>query len=228
MSVIGYDAYLSVNNALHLSKHAKVVAKLEDMLPECDFLTVHVHANDETNGMINSNVFSHMKDGAVLMNYARASIVDTDSLKAALASGKISKYVCDFPNEDIKGLDNVILTPHLGASTDEAEDNCAEMAVDEMMDYLENGNIKNSVNFPAVDMGICRVASRVGILHKNIPNMIGSISSAISELNISDMTNRSRGEYAYTLLDLDSKVTPAAIEHLKAVNGIISVRVIKE
>jgi D-3-phosphoglycerate dehydrogenase len=228
MSVIGYDAYLSVNNALHLSKHAKVVAKLEDMLPECDFLTVHVHANDETNGMINSNVFSHMKDGAVLMNYARASIVDTDSLKAALASGKISKYVCDFPNEDVKGLDNVILTPHLGASTDEAEDNCAEMAVDEMMDYLENGNIKNSVNFPAVDMGICRVASRVGILHKNIPNMIGSISSAISELNISDMTNRSRGEYAYTLLDLDSKITPAAIEHLKAVNGIISVRVIKE
>lgn len=228
MNVIGYDAYLSVNNALHLSKHAKVVDNLDEMLPYCDFLTVHVHANAETNGMINKHVFSQMKEGAVLLNYARASIVDTEALKEALYSSKISKYVTDFPNSDMVGLPNVIITPHLGASTDEAEDNCAEMAVDEMMDYIENGNIKNSVNFPSVNMGVCRVASRVGILNKNIPNMIGSITSAISELNISNLTNRSRGQYAYTLLDLDSPITEEAINHLKAVDGIISVRVIKE
>lgn len=228
MNVIGYDAYLSVNNALHLSKHAKVVDNLDEMLPYCDFLTVHVHANAETNGMINKHVFSQMKEGAVLLNYARASIVDTDALKEALYSCKISKYVTDFPNSDMVGLPNVIITPHLGASTDEAEDNCAEMAVDQMMDYIENGNIKNSVNFPSVNMGVCRVASRVGILNKNIPNMIGSITSAISELNISNLTNRSRGQYAYTLLDLDSPITEEAINHLKAVDGIISVRVIKE
>lgn len=228
MNVIGYDAYLSVNNALHLSKHAKVVDNLDEMLPYCDFLTVHVHANAETNGMINKHVFSQMKEGAVLLNYARASIVDTEALKEALYSSKISKYVTDFPNSDMVGLPNVIITPHLGASTDEAEDNCAEMAVDEMMDYIENGNIKNSVNFPSVNMGVCRVASRVGILNKNIPNMIGSITSAISELNISNLTNRSRGQYAYTLLDLDSPITEEAINHLKAVDGIISVRVIKK
>ena len=197
------------------------------MLPECDFLTVHVHANAETNGMINKHVFSMLKEGAVLLNYARASIVDIDALKEALYSSKISKYVTDFPNTDMVGLPNVILTPHLGASTDEAEDNCAEMAVTQMMDYIENGNIKNSVNFPAVNMGKCCVASRVGILHRNIPNMIGSITSAISELNISNLTNRSRSQYAYTLLDLDSPITKEAIEHLKAVDGIISVRVIK-
>ncbi len=227
MKVMGYDAYLSVNNALHLSDRAYVVSRMEDMLPFCDFITVHVHATDETNGMINAEIFSKMKPGAVLMNFSRASIVDTESLKEALASGKISKYVTDFPNADVKGLDNVIMTPHLGASTDEAEDNCAKMAVTEMMDYLENGNIKNSVNYPAVDMGVCRVASRIALLHKNIPNMITKITSAISELNIADMTNRSRGSFAYTLLDLDSKVTPNAIKHLEGIPGMIKVRVIK-
>lgn len=227
MRVMGYDAHLSVNNALHLSDRAYVVNRLEDMLSACDFITMHVHATDETNGMINADVFSKMKDGAVLMNFSRASIVETEALKAALASGKISKYVTDFPNADMKGLPNVIMTPHLGASTDEAEDNCAKMAVSELMDYLENGNIKNSVNFPAVDMGTCRVASRIGILHKNIPNMLGKITSAITELNIADLTNRSRGDFAYTLLDLDSNVTPEAITHLEAIPGIIKVRVIK-
>lgn len=228
MNVIGYDAYLSVNNALHLSKHARVVDNLDEMLPECDFLTVHVHANAETNGMINKHVFDNLKEGAVLLNYARASIVDTAALKEALTSGRLSKYVTDFPNDEMLGMPNTIITPHLGASTDEAEDNCAEMAVDQLMDYIENGNITNSVNFPSVNMGRCCVASRVGILHKNIPNMIGSITSAISELNISNLTNRSRGQYAYTLLDLDSQITSQAIDHLKAVNGIISVRIIKE
>ena len=153
--------------------------------------------------------------------------MDTDALKDALASGKISKYITDFPNKDIQGLENVILTPHLGASTEEAEANCAEMAVRQMMDYLENGNIRNSVNFPAVNMGVCRSVSRIAILHKNIPNMIGTITKAISELNISDLTNRSRGEYAYTLIDLDSEITKEAVEHLKAVDGMIRIRIIK-
>lgn len=227
MKVKGYDAYLSVKNALHLSKHAVVLDQLEYMLPICDFVSVHVHANDETNGMINAEIISKMKDGAVLLNYSRASIVDTQALKDALSSGKISKYVTDFPNDEIKGFPNVILTPHLGASTDEAEDNCAEMAVTEMMDYIENGNISNSVNFPAVDMGKCRAVSRIALLHKNVPNMIGKITGTISELNISDMTNRSRSGYAYTLLDLDSPVTPDAMELLKSIDGMIRVRLVK-
>ena len=227
MKVIGYDAYLSVKNALHISDKVRVVEKLDDMLPECDFLTVHVHANESTNGMINENTFSKIKKGAVLLNYARASIVETAALKDALESGIISKYVTDFPNEDMVGLPNVILTPHLGASTDEAEDNCAAMAVEEMMDYIENGNITNSVNFPACNMGACCAASRIALLHKNVPNTISQITNAITEPNISDMTNRSRGGYAYTLLDLDSALTPEAIEKLKNVNGIIRVRVIK-
>ncbi len=228
MKVMGYDAYLSVRNALHLSKHAIVVDKMEDMLPECDFLTVHVHANDETNGMINDNVFARMKDGSVLLNYARASIVDTDALRKALESGRISKYVTDFPDEEMKPLRNVIMTPHLGASTDESEDNCAEMAVTELMDYIENGNITNSVNFPAVDMGKCGASSRIALLHRNVPNMISKITGTVSELNISDMTNRSRGSYAYTLIDLDSKVLPTALDSLRAIDGMIRVRLIGE
>ena len=227
MRVMGYDAHLSVNNALHLSDRAYVVNRLEDMLSACDFITMHVHANAETNGMINADVFSKMKDGAVLMNFARASIVDTAALKDALASGKISKYVTDFPNEDMKGLDNVIMTPHLGASTDEAEDNCAKMAVTELMDYIENGNIKNSVNYPAVDMGTFRTASRMAVLHRNVPKMIGQVTDAISELNIADLTNRSRGDFAYTLLDLDSPITPEAVAHLEEIPEIIKVRIIK-
>ncbi len=226
MKVIGYDAYLSVKNALHISDKVQVVEKLDDMLPECDFLTVHVHANDATNGMINGDTFAKMKDGSVLLNYARASIVDTPSLKEALESGKLRKYVTDFPNEDMPGLPNVILTPHLGASTMEAEDNCAVMAVEEMMDYIENGNITNSVNFPACHMEACRGANRLALFHKNIPNIIAQITNAITELNISDMMNKSRGDYAYTLMDLDSPVTGETIEKLNKIKGLIRFRVI--
>ena len=227
MKVLGYDAYLSVKNALHISNNVQVVEKLDDMLPQCDFLTVHVHANSSTNGMINADTFAKIKKGAVLLNYARASIVDTPALKDALESGVISKYVTDFPNEDIAGLPNVILTPHLGASTEEAEDNCAAMAVEEMMDYIENGNITNSVNFPVCHMGRCCAKSRVALLHKNIPNMIGQITNAINEMNIRDMTNRSQGDYAYTLLDLDSELAPETVQKLKNISGMIRVRKIK-
>ena len=226
MKVYGYDAYLSVRNALHITDKVHVVEKLDDMLPECDFLTVHVHANDSTNGMINADTFSKMKDHSVLLNYARASIVDTPSLKEALESGKLRKYVTDFPNEDISGLPNVILTPHLGASTVEAEDNCAVMAVEQMMDYIENGNITNSVNFPACNMGVCQKANRLALFHKNIPNTIAQVTNAITELNISDMMNKSLGGYAYTLIDLDSPVSAKTIEELNTINGLIRVRVI--
>lgn len=226
MSVIGYDAYLSVKNALHLSKHATVVDKLDDMLPLCDYLTVHVHANEETNGMINEEVIGKMKDNSVLLNFARNSIVDVSAVAAALKSGKLCRYVTDFPTEEVSKLPNVIMTPHLGASTDDAEDNCAEMAVEEMMDYIENGNICRSVNFPDVDMGKCRVASRIALIHRNMPSMISKISQTLTA-NISDMTNRSRGNFAYTLLDLDEKVPASDINALNSIDGMIRVRLIK-
>lgn len=226
MNVIGYDAYLSVKNALHLSKHATVVDKLDDMLPLCDYLTVHVHANEETNGMINEEVIGKMKDNSVLLNFARNSIVDVSAVAAALKSGKLCRYVTDFPTEEVSKLPNVIMTPHLGASTDDAEDNCAEMAVEEMMDYIENGNICRSVNFPDVDMGKCRVASRIALIHRNMPSMISKISQTLTA-NISDMTNRSRGNFAYTLLDLDEKVPASDINALNSIDGMTRVRLIK-
>ena len=226
MNVIGYDAYLSVKNALHLSKHATVVDKLDDMLPLCDYLTVHVHANEETNGMINEEVIGKMKDNSVLLNFARNSIVDVSAVAAALKSGKLCRYVTDFPTEEVSKLPNGIMTPHLGASTDDAEDNCAEMAVEEMMDYIENGNICRSVNFPDVDMGKCRVASRIALIHRNMPSMISKISQTLTA-NISDMTNRSRGNFAYTLLDLDEKVPASDINALNSIDGMIRVRLIK-
>lgn len=226
MNVIGYDAYLSVKNALHLSKHATVVDKLDDMLPLCDYLTVHVHANEETNGMINEEVIGKMKDNSVLLNFARNSIVDVSAVASALKSGKLCRYVTDFPTEEVSKLPNVIMTPHLGASTDDAEDNCAEMAVEEMMDYIENGNICRSVNFPDVDMGKCRVASRIALIHRNMPSMISKISQTLTA-NISDMTNRSRGNFAYTLLDLDEKVPASDINALNSIDGMIRVRLIK-
>ncbi|MGP1441723.1 MAG: 3-phosphoglycerate dehydrogenase family protein [Anaerovoracaceae bacterium] len=226
MNVIGYDAYLSVKNALHLSKHAKVVDKLEDMLPLCDYLTVHVHANEETKGMINEDILNRMKDGSVLLNYARDSIVDVQAVDAALKSGKLYRYVTDFPTEAASKLPNIIMTPHLGASTDDAEDNCAEMAIEELMDYIENGNIRRSVNFPDVDMGKCRVSSRLALIHRNMPSMISKISQTLTA-NISDMTNRSRGNFAYTLLDLDERVPASDINALSSIDGMIRVRLIK-
>ena len=227
MKVIGYDAYLSVKSALHLDNSIRIVENIEDMLPELDYLTVHVHANDETNGMINADVFNAVKPGLVLLNYARASIVDFTAVKKALEYGTVRKYVTDFPNEEVLTLPNTIVTPHMGASTDDAEDNCAEMAVHELMDYVENGNIKNSVNLPAVDMGVCAAASRIACIHRNVPNMIGQITATITAHNIRDLTNRSREGFAYTLIDLDSKITDETVEELRKIDDMIRVRVIK-
>ncbi len=227
MKVIGYDAYLSVRNALNLSNSIRIVTDMKEMLPELDYLTVHVHANDETNGMINAEVFDDLKHGCILLNYARGSIVDCAALKKAMEYGIVAKYVTDFPDEDVIRMENTIVTPHIGASTDDAEDNCAEMAVSQMMDYIEHGNIKNSVNFPAIDMGCCRTESRIAVMHKNIPQMIGQITNTVTAHNISNLTNRSRDGFAYTMLDLDSKITDQTIHDLEAIEGVIRVRIIK-
>ena len=227
MDVYGADPYLSVENALKLSGKVHYVKSNKEIFEKCDYITLHVPALPDTKGMINAEAIASMKKTVRLLNFARDTLVDEKAIIDALANGGMACYVTDFATDGLIGLDGVVAMPHLGASTPESEDNCAVMAVREIVDYIENGNIKNSVNFPAVNMGKCCVASRVGILHRNIPNMIGSITSAISELNISNLTNRSRSQYAYTLLDLDSPITKEAIEHLKAVDGIISVRVIK-
>lgn len=179
--------------------------------------------------MINQDTIASMKDGVVVLNFARDLLVDDDAMAEALASGKVRRYVTDFPNPKSVHMDNVIAIPHLGASTEESEDNCAVMAVEEMMDYLENGNIRNSVNYPSCDMGVCHVASRIAVMHENIPNMIGQVTGMLAGqgVNISDMTNKSRGDFAYSLLDIDSPVTDAAIEQLKSITSVLKVRVVK-
>ena len=184
---------------------------------------------DSTKKMINKDTIASMKDGVVVLNFSRDLLVDDDAMAEALESGKVHRYITDFPNPKSVNMKNVIAIPHLGASTEESEDNCAVMAVKEMMDYLENGNIRNSVNYPACDMGVCRTASRIAVMHKNIPNMIGQITGALAEqdVNISDMTNKSRDQYAYTLLDLESRPKEATIEKLKGIKGVLRVRTVK-
>lgn len=196
---------------------------------ECDYITVHVPLLDSTRQMINKDSLGQMKDGVVILNFARDLLVNDDDMAEALASGRVKRYITDFPNAKVMQMPNVIATPHLGASTEESEDNCAVMAVKELMDYLDNGNIKNSVNFPNCDMGVCTTVGRLALLHKNVPNMIGQISSilASTDMNIANMTNKSRDKYAYTLVDLETKADAATIEKLKAIQGMMRVRVIK-
>ena len=229
MDVLGYDPYLSVNAAWNVSTKVKHVLAVEDIYKECDFITIHVPLLDSTKGMINAEAISMMKDGVVILNYARDILVDEPALLKAIESGKVKRYMTDFANPTVAGQPGCIVTPHLGASTEESEDNCAVMAADELKDYLENGNIKNSVNYPACDMGICQVAGRIGLLHANVPNMIGQITSILAAegINIANMTNKSRDKYAYTLLDLEDPVKAEAVAHLEKINGMYKVRVIK-
>ena len=229
MDVYGYDPFISVNGAWQLSRDVKHIVSVDTIYQECDYITVHVPLMDSTKKMINKETIASMKDGVVVLNFARDLLVDDDAMAEALESGKVHRYITDFPNPKSVNMKNVIAIPHLGASTEESEDNCAVMAVKEMMDYLENGNIRNSVNFPACDMGVCRTASRVAVMHRNIPNMIGQITGALAEqnVNISDMTNKSRDQYAYTLLDLESRPEEATMEKLKAIQGVLRVRVVK-
>ena len=229
MDVYGYDPYISVNAAWRLSRNVKHITNVDTIFQECDYITVHVPLMESTKGMINKEKLDMMKDGVVVLNFARDTLVNDDDMAEALASGKVARYVSDFPNPKAANMDRVILTPHLGASTKESEDNCAVMAVKELTDYLENGNIRNSVNFPACDMGVCQAESRIAVLHMNIPNMIGQITGILAAqgVNITDMTNKSRDKYAYTLLDLEHKPEAATIEKLKAIEGVLRVRKVK-
>ena len=229
MEVYGYDPYISIDAAWNLSRTIKHIKSLDEIYSQCDYITIHVPLLDSTKEMINKEAFSKMKDGVVLLNFARDLLVDENALIEAMESGKVKKYVTDFANHTVAGRDGILVTPHLGASTEESEENCAVMAVKELRDFLENGNIKNSVNFPNCDMGTCVAAGRIAITHKNVPNMISQFTKILGAegLNIADMTNKSKGEYAYTLIDLESTASKEALDELKSIEGVSRVRVIK-
>lgn len=229
MEVYGYDPYVSVDAAWNLSRDVKHVLNVDEIYENCDIITIHVPLLDSTREMINGEAIGKMKDGVILLNFARDLLVKEEDVIAGIQAGKVRKYVTDFPNPTTAGKEGCIVIPHLGASTEESEDNCAKMAVKELMNYLENGNIVNSVNFPACDMGICSQAGRVGIFHKNIANMITKFTALFGDkgINISDMMNKSRGEVAYTMLDIEAPVTAEIVAGLKAIEGVLRVRVVK-
>lgn len=229
MDVYGYDPYLSVDAAWKLSRSIYHAKTTEEIYKECDYITIHVPALDSTKGMINKNAISLMKEGVVVLNFARDVLVNEEDMIDALISGKVKKYVTDFPNPVITGVKNAIVIPHLGASTEESEDNCAVMAVKELKNYLENGNIINSVNFPNCDMGVCSQTSRVAVIHKNTSGMISNFTTVFGKhgINITDMLNKSKGEWAYTMLDLESKVSDEVLNELRNSEGVVRVRVIK-
>lgn len=229
MEVYGYDPYISIDAAWNLSRSIKHSKTLEEIYTECDYITIHVPLMENTKKMINREALAMMKEGVVILNFARDLLVDEDALIEALNVGKVKKYVTDFATHGVAGAQNTLVTPHLGASTEEAEENCAIMAVKELRDFLENGNIKNSVNFPNCDMGSCVSVGRIAITHKNIPNMISQFTKILGAegLNIADLTNKSKGEYAYTLIDLESAASKDALDELAAVSGVAKVRVIK-
>lgn len=229
MDVYGYDPYLSVDAAWSLSRAVKHVVNVEDIYRECDFITIHVPALDSTKGMINKDAIAMMKDGVVILNFARDVLCKEEDVLAALDSGKVRKYVTDFPNPTTVGKAGCIVTPHIGASTEESEDNCAVMGVKEMVDYLENGNITHSVNYPAIDMGVCTQKGRVAVFHKNIANTITKLAGCFGDvnINISDMINKSRGDYAVSMFDIEAPATEDVVAKLKAVDGVFRVRVVK-
>ena len=229
MYVFGVDPFLSVNNALSLSRDVKIVKSYEEIYKNCDYITIHVPLLEDTKGMLNKEAFDQMKDGVVILNMARDTLVNDDDMKAALESGKVAKYVTDFPNPAVMKMPNVIATPHLGASTAESEDNCAVMAVDEIRNYMENGNIINSVNYPNCDAGVCDTKGRITVCHKNVPAMLNRITNVFSEanINIAHMTNKSRGDYAYCVFDIDSESSKEVADKLSAIDGVLKVRVVK-
>ncbi len=227
MEVYGYDPYLSVDAAWKLSRAIKHANTLEEIYAECDYITVHVPLMPATKGMLGKDAFAAMKDGVRILNFSRDGLVDSAAMKDALAAGKVACYVVDFPTADMLGVENVIAIPHLGASTPESEDNCAVMAADQIKDYLENGNIKNSVNYP--DVQVPRSGdTRICVLHKNIPNMLAQISAVVSAdgVNIEAMTNKSRKDFAYTVLDIVGEAKESFTKDILAIEGVIRVRVL--
>ncbi len=229
MEVYGYDPYVSVDAAWNLSRDVKHAISVDEIYENCDIITIHVPLMDSTRGMIGKEAIAKMKDGVILLNFARDLLVDEEAVLKGIEEGKIHRYVSDFPNPVTAGKQGCIVIPHLGASTEESEDNCAVMAVKELMDYLENGNIKNSVNYPSCDMGICTKAGRISIFHKNVANMITKFAALFGEngINISDMTNKSKGEVAYTMLDVEERPSDEIIQKLGSIPGVFRVRVVK-
>lgn len=228
MEVYGYDPYLSVNAAWNLSSEVKHIVNVEDIYKECDYITIHVPALDSTKGMINKAAFDMMKKGTVVINCARDVLVDEPAILDAIKSGKVAKYVTDFPNTTTAGQEGVIVLPHLGASTEESEENCAVMAVNQIVDYLENGNIENSVNYPSCSLGYRKKAARICVCHYNRPNVISQLTSLFGEagVNISDMVSKSRGEYAYAMFDVEAPVSDEFEKKLEAMENIIRIRIL--
>ena len=229
MEVYGYDPYISIDTAWKLSREIRHISNVDEIFRDCDYITLHVPLLESTRGMISRENIGKMKDGVVLLNFSRDLLVDETALMEALENGKVKKYVTDFANPVVAGAKNTLVTPHLGASTEESEDNCAMMAVRELRDFLENGNIHNSVNYPNCDMGVCTTVSRVAINHRNVVNMISQFASVMGSagINISDMTNKSKGDYAYTLIDLESQATQELVDRLEAIDGVLKARIIK-
>ncbi|MBQ7989780.1 MAG: phosphoglycerate dehydrogenase [Oscillospiraceae bacterium] len=227
MKVVGYDPYLSVNTALRLDHHVQTVNDPKDVYAAADYLTIHVPYNPQTKGTVNADTIKLMKDGARIINLARGELVDSEAILAALASGKIASYVCDFPSDEILGVENVIALPHLGASTQEAEDNCAVMAAKELVDYIENGNITNSVNFPNASMNA--QGTKICVLHRNVPQVISAVTTILGQagINIDNMVNASKKDYAYTLIDACGNIDDTIKEKLTAVDNVIRIRIIK-
>ena len=229
MEVYGYDPYVSVDAAWNLSRDVKHVFNVDEIYESCDFITVHVPLLDSTKKMINDDAITKMKDGVIILNFARDLLADEEAVLRGIKNGKIRKYVSDFPNPTTVGQEGCIVIPHLGASTEESEDNCAVMAVKEMMNYLESGNIQNSVNYPNCDMGYCAQAGRVAIFHKNMKGMISKFSTVLGDngINITDMMNKSKGEVAYSMFDIETPVNDEIVAQLEAVEGVFRVRVVK-
>ena len=228
MEVYGYDPFLSVEHAWHLSSAVHRSLSLDEIYAKCDYITLHLPLTKENKGMIGPDSLQKMKDGVRILNFARGGLVDSPALLEALASGKVAAYATDFPDDSMIGVENIVAIPHLGASTPESEDNCAVMAVDQLKDYLENGNILNSVNLPNISMARDNGKTRLCLIHKNVPNTIAMFAAACGEagINIENMQSKSRGEYAYTILDVSGEVTPAAADTLRALEPIVKVRVL--
>lgn len=229
MEVYGYDPYISVGSAWRLKREVKHEEYIDDLFEKCDYITVHVPATDSSRDLLNALSFAKMKDGVRILNFSRGFVVNEDDITEALKSGKVAKYITDFPTPKSVLMPNTVVTPHLGASTEESEDNCAKMAVLELQNYLDNGNIFHSVNYPDIDAGVCKVESRIACLHRNEPGMLGKLTAIMGEadINIANMQNASRDKYAYTLMDIDTRITDAALNKIRAIDGMLRVRIVK-
>jgi D-3-phosphoglycerate dehydrogenase len=228
MKVLGYDPQITVQRAWQLSSSVEQALSLDDLFARSEIVTVHVPQNNDTRGLVNAARLKLMKKGGVILNFARAGIVDSAAVTAALDDGRLHAYICDFPTNVLKDHPKVVTLPHLGASTGEAEENCAVMAAETLRDFLENGNIRNSVNFPEAVLSRAPNASRLAIANSNVPNMVGQISTCLATagLNIADLLNKSRGEYAYTLIDADGAVPEGVVGRIKSIDGVLSARLV--